>query len=300
MPLRTLGQLNPDKSLLIFDFFEVDKTLPKYQIPLESGQSKHIKKSRTLTGGNVDFHVENLNAADDMEGGWVMSSSDNFTMRPNPSPNPFIWTRLAKWITSWFKPKPVSVQEVFSRIKASKDELVMWDERDKALANLINQARITGQFDMLKKLEAEKNVRVFENILYAKGHHKFLTEAQLLEFTSKCERGLCLDWIKNFVRPIPENVVATKAKCDEDGLFDNYAILHFDPKNTATTREARVEEIQKRRDPILFGLVQGSRKLYFVGDWQDELCDLTFQQIVDKLGRPLEISTNPKEHALGE
>ena len=75
--------------------------------------------------------------------------------------------------------------------------------------------------------------------------------------------------------------------------------MHFDPKNTATTREARAAEVAKRKDPILFGLIKGSRKLYFVGDWQDELCDLTFQQIVDKLGKSLVIADDIQAHVHG-
>jgi len=74
-------------------------------------------------------------------------------------------------------------------------------------------------------------------------------------------------------------------------IFDNYVVLHYDPQGKASemSAEEKAQELVRRRDPILFGVFRGSRKLYFVGDWKDEQCDLTLQEIVDKLGEPLEM-----------
>ena len=36
--------------------------------------------------------------------------------------------------------------------------------------------------------------------------------------------------------------------------------------------------------PILFGLIRGSDKLYFIGDWIDDICDLTFDELIEVLG----------------
>ncbi len=46
--------------------------------------------------------------------------------------------------------------------------------------------------------------------------------------------------------------------------------------------------------PILFGVIKGRRRLYFVGDWVDEFCDLTFDQIADALGKD-NIGSVPKD-----
>jgi hypothetical protein len=81
---------------------------------------------------------------------------------------------------------------------------------------------------------------------------------------------------------IPPDIIDRKLEMDGLGIFDNYVVLHYDPdkKSWAETQA----EIAARRDPILFGLMSGSRNLYFVGDWIDEKCDLTLEQIVDQLG----------------
>ena len=40
--------------------------------------------------------------------------------------------------------------------------------------------------------------------------------------------------------------------------------------NTAMTNE----EIERKRDPILFGVIKDSNKLYYIDEWEDELCNL--------------------------
>ena len=58
--------------------------------------------------------------------------------------------------------------------------------------------------------------------------------------------------------------------------------MHYDPNKEAS--EMTEKEVEDKKDPILFGLIQGSDKLYFVGDWIDDVCDLTFDELVEVLG----------------
>jgi hypothetical protein len=195
---------------------------------------------------------------------------------------PSWWRRL---FTKKPKPEPiVSVKYVFDLVLTNPEELIILRERDAAFQELIDRATVAGQVSLVEQLELEREIRKFESALFAKGMKRFISEAQLLKFVRGCERGLCLDWVRHFTRVIPREVVDAKVKCDEAGLFDNYCVLHFDPDEKATTQADRDAAAAKRRDPILFGVMRGSRKLYFVGDWKDELCDLTLQQVVDKLG----------------
>ena len=59
--------------------------------------------------------------------------------------------------------------------------------------------------------------------------------------------------------------------------------MHYDPaaKSYAETQE----EIAARHDPILFGILSGRNDLYFIGDWKDDFCDLTLDQVSEILGR---------------
>ncbi len=86
---------------------------------------------------------------------------------------------------------------------------------------------------------------------------------------------------QNFVKVIPNEIVDLKKDLDKKLLFDNYAILHYDPNNDATD----ITEVEKeiRKDPILFGLLKNSKKLYYIGDWKDEYCDLTLEEMFIEL-----------------
>ena len=90
-----------------------------------------------------------------------------------------------------------------------------------------------------------------------------------------------MNWMKNYLRVIPDNILEKKKMFDKWECFDNYVILHFDINDDST--QLTEKEIEKAKDPILFGVISGSRKLYFVGDWIDEYCDLTLDKFIKTL-----------------
>ena len=81
----------------------------------------------------------------------------------------------------------------------------------------------------------------------------------------KTEKGVRLTYVKNYMKVIPPEVVEKINTVNDMEIFDNFVILHYDPelKSFAET----IEETKKRRDPILFGLIKGSKKLYYITDW---------------------------------
>ena len=99
------------------------------------------------------------------------------------------------------------------------------------------------------------------------------------EFIKECEKGICLDYIKNFSRPIPTEVVNKIEEVNKLEIFDNYVVLYYDPDGKIYKETAKEEA--KRKDPIIFGVIAGSEKLYYVADWVDEYCDLTLEKFLD-------------------
>jgi len=171
----------------------------------------------------------------------------------------------------------------FSLVKAtSKESAFTYKDRIsnylKALHNSVDMGQTALQEELLKGLITNK----YESLLYAEGYYYVIDEETIVDFIKKCEKGLSLDYIKNFTRPIPQNVVEKIQKLNELEIFDNYVVLHYDPKKTAY-KETEYERA-KRKDPIIFGLIAGSKKLYYVTDWIDEYCDLTLEKFVDTLG----------------
>jgi len=262
MSIKTLGQLNSQDSLIIFDRFQVDYTLPKFS---KENQAEDDEDGEGQASKSTRMRVSYI-VGEELTIGAVVPKKLSW------------WRRLFSKRVK--EPKLVPVPHVFDLVLQNDEELKLVQTRVAAFQELIDRAKTSGQKSLVRQLEAERNVDTIESVLLAKGMKRYISEAQLLKFAKGCEKGLCLDWIEHFVRVIPKEVVATKAKCDEAGVFDNYVVLHFDPDSKATTEEDR----KKAKDPILFGIMQGSRKLYFVGDWVDEYCDLTIQQILDKLG----------------
>lgn len=123
-------------------------------------------------------------------------------------------------------------------------------------------------------------LNVYESVLAAQGLNRYITFGNIEKLQEKCKVVLDIDYIKNFGRIIPDSVVENKTKADEMCVFDNYCILYFDPNKTAYKATAK-----EKRDPILFGLINHSDKLYYIDSWEDELCDLTIDTIAEKLGK---------------
>jgi hypothetical protein len=147
----------------------------------------------------------------------------------------------------------------------------------------MKSAKDSGQIALYEQFKKSEEVIKLENILYATSFKNYISEEKLIEFSSVCKKGLRLDWIKNFNRIIPQRVLDEKKLADTFKIFDNYVVLHYDPNGKST--KLTEEEIRRKKDPILFGVFAKSRRLYFIGDWKDELCDLTFDDIVEKLGK---------------
>lgn len=210
--------------------------------------------------------------------------------KPYPSPNDTPKKKKG-FFARLFSKKEKKVEETyefdaikfFSLVKATtKESAFTYKDRVssylKALHNSVDMGQVALQEELLKGLIANK----YESLLYAEGYYYVIDEPTLVDFIKKCEKGLSLDYIKNFTRPIPQSVVDKISKLNELEIFDNYVVLHYDPKKTAY-KETEYERA-KRKDPIIFGLIAGSKKLYYVTDWIDEYCDLTLEKFVDTLG----------------
>jgi hypothetical protein len=139
-----------------------------------------------------------------------------------------------------------------------------------------------GQTALVEQLTARLPVIQAEAVLVAGDFTDYIEESALIDFAVKCQKGLCLDYVKNFTRLIPHAVQIRKIKMDELRVFDNYCILHFDPANKGSAMTKA--DIEKKKDPILFGLIKDSVRLYAVGSWKDEFCTLTFDALIEEYG----------------
>lgn len=175
----------------------------------------------------------------------------------------------------------------FEQVKlTSKNNEKKYVERIEPYMIALKQANELGQKALADKLTAEIFNNKYESILYAENFHYKITEEELVYFVKKTEKGVRLDYIENFARPIPKEVAKIKKKADSLLVFDNYCVLHYDPdlKSYKQTKEEEEKLRRKKADPILFGMINGSRNLYYITDWIDEYCNLTLEEFIKVSG----------------
>ncbi|MFA6325367.1 MAG: hypothetical protein WCX46_04045 [Candidatus Paceibacterota bacterium] len=185
-------------------------------------------------------------------------------------------------ITFWKKIREIPVDEFFQKIKKSKKEIKIIDDIIGKYFKQIEQATKLGQIALVEKLKDDIEVVKAETLAVVCGVTEYLTQIQVDSLIKKSSKNIEITMIKNFIRPIPEDLVELKEKLDKENVFSEYVILHYDPKkeNTQLTKK----EVERKKDPILFGIIKGSRNFYFLGDWVDEYCNLTLKEAVNIIG----------------
>lgn len=189
-------------------------------------------------------------------------------------------------IKSLFKKKEVpelDIIQFFAAIKATSLESANgYINRVSKYLRAIHKASSIGQTALVSKLAREMVGNKYESFLAAEGYYYVVKEEDVVKFAKKSEKGIAIDYIKNFARPIPDEVADKIVKANALEIFDNYVIMHYDPESKSYMDTQKEEA--KRRDPIVFGVIAGSRKLYYITDWIDEYCDLTLEKFVDTIG----------------
>jgi len=275
--------------LIIFENFEIDEDLPKY-----ANKSENKDSVQTPQVGNKIFFSNTDDDADEPASTfsstgttWVIGNQINDS-EEKPKKRSLLHRIFCN--DEVIKPKQVLVMDdlknFFVSCFDSFKELNYVGDVIENIEEYINNARATNQVAMLEKLIEMKDVIRGELNLITINVNKYLTEKDIVKYyqtLNDTEKQLKLTWIKNFIKPIPTDLVSLKKEIDKRLVFDNYVILHFDPNNDATNLTKKEEEILK--DPILFGVIKNSRKLYYIGDWKDDYCKLTLEELLTSIKR---------------
>jgi len=149
------------------------------------------------------------------------------------------------------------------------------------------QAIENGQEALSNKFLKEIARETRESILYVKGYKNFVEYEVIQKVKHKIKGGHISDTrFEDFTKVIPKDVL--KKKKDAEKFFDGFVIYHYYnneiEEKIAKKQKMSSEEKQKMKDPILFGYIKECNRLYFIADWEDEYCDLTFDEIVDVVG----------------
>ena len=157
----------------------------------------------------------------------------------------------------------------------------------KVVDTVENQLKVSGQYEIAKKVEGSRIVLEAELALVRSGQLKYITEDQIVKFMLLSERGMRLEYLRYYANILPSEVAKRKILFDGLLVFDNYCVLYYDggaPKFSLIQEVIDDQERIKRRDPILFGMIKGSRKLYYVTDWVTADDDLTLDKLETVIG----------------
>jgi len=263
------------KELEIFDRFEIDSNLPKHKkvSRFNDGEMEGEMPEITISGSGVWMGTQVT--------GNIGTTYIKLSLRE----------RIAKWLLRPSKQEKeekfvskISIIEFFTRLSGSYTELTPIAEIAEHYEKALVQANTMGQVALLEKLKDLIDVVKGEAHLIAMGLKKYVTEKQVLDFYDLVGRDkhLKLTWIKNFGRIIPEEIYEAKKGVDERKIFDNYVILHYDPENNG--EKLTKKQVEDKKDPILFGVIKNSKKLYYIADWKDDYCELTLEEMFVELG----------------
>lgn len=177
----------------------------------------------------------------------------------------------------------IDALEFFSYVKLSaKESVLTYRDRVSDYLKEVHNAVTVGQTALMEDLLRGLITNKYESVLFAEGLYYVVNEETMVSFVKQCENGIKLDYIKNFTRPLPQYVVDKVDRVNQLEVFDNYVVLYYDPDGKIYKETAKEEA--KRKDPILFGVIAGSNKLYYIADWTDEYCDLTLEKFIDVVG----------------
>jgi hypothetical protein len=277
--------INSRNQLLILEDFRVNNNLPKFNKKTSNNDTISINTGSFVIGSSTTTALNWPQNPNDLMGDTessIQDSNGRLVRLENKKQN-WIVRQFNKLFVDKFheKKKTKTIVEFFSTLATSLNELPVLAELGSYYEQSISNAKSANQTALFDSLTQKYGIVKSESVLIAKDLKKYLTEQQIVKFYEKTEKdkNLKLTWINNYIRPIPTTLVELKNNLDLLEVFDNYVILHYDPQNNST--DLTEQEKIRKKDSILFGLIRNSRKLYYIGDWIDEYCDLTLEKLIE-------------------
>lgn len=185
-------------------------------------------------------------------------------------------------------PNGIPARVFFQNIKANLKEININDFQEKLnnCKKLIEYYKHTNQEGaqnkaqkLLISLLKEKNIQK-NNINFSVNRAEVNKFVRYVKYENRTVAFL--KHIRDFPRIIPSEVLSILEDCKEKELFDHYEILYLD--YSKDQEETETDQTKLEKDPILFGVLkENPEKLYFITYWEDELCHLNMEELLDKI-----------------
>ncbi|MGL5749263.1 MAG: hypothetical protein ACRCXT_01960 [Paraclostridium sp.] len=185
--------------------------------------------------------------------------------------------------------KNMTPSEYFEAVKAKISSMKTEDidTQKQACLELATKYKITKQILALNKMLFVLESLDKELALNKLGFDKFVYRQDIEEFIDDISGNpVKIIELVNYEREIPDEIVENIVKTQD--IFDVYYVLYTDYTGKS---EKKIENKRRDKDPILFGAFKDDKKrtmidrFYFLGDWIDEYCDLTLDQMVAQFNK---------------
>jgi len=183
--------------------------------------------------------------------------------------------------------KELTPSEYFEMLKNKKNKITDQELQriyDNCLV-LLNKYKITGQTKAMKKLIFHLETIEKEREIIKLGIDTFIYRDDIEEYIDNIAKDTVkIIELENYEREIPDEIVEAYEKVKD--LFDKAYVLFTDYTGKV---ERQIQKERRDKDPILFGTFQDRDsqtvidRFYFIGDWEDEYCDLTLDKMVNEI-----------------
>ena len=203
-------------------------------------------------------------------------------------------------MTNKKKVAEVNVEELnatqyFNYLKEKKQTVTDKDLKDlyNGYLLLVEKYSITGQKRVIEKLRFLADNIEKEMQVVGLGINSFVYRDDIEDYIDNISKNVVkIIELENYPRDIPDNIVQVIAKTKD--IFDKMYVVFTDYTGKA---EKEVAKERREKDPMLFGTFQKPRtdtrnggvvlndRFYFLGDWEDEYCDLTMDKFLQEIGK---------------
>lgn len=180
--------------------------------------------------------------------------------------------------------KELSPEEYFNKVKDKKHKTdkVELELLAESCLQLINKYVITGQTKALKKLVFHYEIIELERKLVELGFDTYVYREDIAEYIDDVAKKVVkIIELENYQREIPDDIATSIGETRH--LFTNYYVVFTDYTGK---EEKKIKREAQSKDPILFGTFETENhdevmdRFYYIGDWEDEFCDLTLTKMV--------------------
>lgn len=158
---------------------------------------------------------------------------------------------------------------------------------------LVDKYKVTGQQRIIEKLRFLVDCVDKEREIVKLGINSFVYRDDIENYIDNISKNVVkIIELENYPRDIPDDIVEIISKTKN--IFDRMYVVFTDYTGEI---ERTVKKEKRDKDPILFGTFQKQRgetrnsgniindRFYYLGDWEDEYCDLTMDKFLKEVGK---------------